>query len=48
MLTARVAETGHQAIAEKARRPGVEVSEMVRRLLAYGVTHMPDDWTPRR
>lgn len=41
MLTVRVAKSGLGHIATRADEAGVDMSEMVRRMLAYAAQHMP-------
>jgi hypothetical protein len=47
-LTVRLAATGYTRIAERAHRADIDVSHMVRRMLAYADQHMPDTWVPPR
>lgn len=48
MLSVRVSETGYRHIADRAARADVEVSHMVRRMLAYASANMPEGWVPPR
>lgn len=44
MLTVRIAQGGYDHIADRAETADVEVSVMVRRMLAYAASMMPKDW----
>lgn len=46
MLSIRMAESGYRHIEERARREDVDVSRLVRRMLAYASANMPNGWTP--
>lgn len=48
MLSVRVSETGYEHIADRASRADVDVSHMVRRMLAYASMQMPEGWVPPR
>lgn len=43
----RIHQSGSQHIDQRAERAGVGRSEMIRRLLAYAITRMPEGWTPK-
>lgn len=47
-ISVRVSKTGYKHIAELAERADVDVSHMIRRMLAYASTHMPEGWVPPR
>lgn len=48
VLTVRVSETGYEHIKQRAERADVDVSHMVRRMLAYASANMPEGWLPTR
>ena len=48
VLTARVSEAGYAVIARMAADADVDVSHMVRRMLAYASANMPKGWVPPR
>lgn len=48
MLSVRVGEAGYEHIVQRAERADVEVSHMVRRMLAYASANMPEGWVPPR
>lgn len=48
VLTVRVSETGYEHIKQQADRLDVDVSHMVRRMLAYASANMPEGWVPSR
>jgi hypothetical protein len=48
MLSVRVSETGFEHITQRAERADVDVSHMVRRMLAYASANMPEGWVPPR
>ncbi|WP_285475211.1 hypothetical protein [Actinoplanes sp. NBRC 101535] len=47
-LSVRVGQDGYQHIEGRAGRADVDVSHMVRRMLAYAAQHMPEGWVPPR
>lgn len=47
-MTVRVDTVGYQHIEQRAARADVDVSVMVRRMLAYAAQHMPEGWVPNR
>lgn len=48
-VNVRASETGREALQKRAEaETDGNVSEMARRLLAYGLYRMPKDWTPER
>lgn len=53
-LNARVSDAGRELVQKRADAevtelpPGKNLSEMARRLIAYGVVHMPVGWTPEK
>ncbi len=47
-LSVRVGENGYDHIAERAERADVELSHMVRRMLAYAAQNMPVGWVPAK
>lgn len=48
IFTVRVPEEGYQHIKQRAERVDVDVSHMVRRMLAYASANMPEGWVPPR
>lgn len=46
--TVRLSEPGRLRIQERAQRADVDFSHMLRRMLAYADTYMPDGWVPPR
>jgi hypothetical protein len=48
VMTARVSEPGYVHIKQRADEADVDVSHMVRRMLAYASLHMPRTWIPPR
>jgi hypothetical protein len=44
VMTVRVSEAGYELIRKRAERADVDVSLMVRRMLAYAAGNMPEDW----
>lgn len=47
-LSVRLAHTGYKHIEQRAQREDVDVSHMVRRMLAYAVLNMPEGWVPAK
>ncbi len=47
-LSVRVSERGYALITERAAAADVTPSHMVRRMLAYAVEHMPENYIPGR
>lgn len=45
-LTVRLTMTGYDHISDRANREDVDVSRMVRRMLAYASANMPTGWVP--
>ncbi len=45
-LAVRLSETGYEHIEQRARREDVDVSHLVRRMLAYASANMPKGWRP--
>jgi hypothetical protein len=45
-LSVRLAENGYLNISQRAEREDVDVSHMVRRMLAYATANMPEGWVP--
>jgi hypothetical protein len=45
-LTVRLSVNGHEHIKQRARSADVDVSRMVRRMLAYAAENMPVCWVP--
>lgn len=48
VMTTRVSPAGYAHIRQRADEADVEISHMVRRMLAYASTNMPRDWVPPR
>lgn len=48
VMTLRVTETGYEHIKQRAERADVDLSHMMRRMLAYAAAHMPEGWVPPR
>lgn len=48
VLSIRVSGDGYHHIADRAARADVDLSHMVRRMLTYASTHMPEGWVPSR
>jgi hypothetical protein len=48
LMTTRVSEEGYAHIQQRAIEADVEISHMVRRMLAYASMHMPKGWVPQR
>ncbi len=48
MLSVRVGEDGYKHISGRAERADVDVSHMVRRMLAFAAQNMPEGWVPSR
>ena len=48
VLTVRVSETGFEHIKQRAEEADVDISHMVRRMLAYASMNMPRNWIPPR
>lgn len=46
IMTTRVSEAGYAHIQQRAEEADVEISHMVRRMLAYASTNMPKTWIP--
>lgn len=46
LVSVRLSETGYQHIVERADRADVDVSHMIRRMLAYAAANMPEGWVP--
>lgn len=42
----RMYPEGLESVRKRAEREGVNVSELLRRLVAYGVEKMPQGWDP--
>ena len=47
-LSVRLSDTGYEHIEKRAARNDVDVSHMVRRMLAYASANMPEGWVPPR
>jgi hypothetical protein len=47
-MTLRVTDTGYEHIKQRAERADVDLSHMMRRMLAYAAAHMPEGWVPER
>lgn len=47
VTSVRLTPAGRARITDRARRADVDVSHMIRRMLAYADQHMPDTWVPR-
>ncbi len=45
-LSVRLSENGYKHIEDRAKSADVDVSHMVRRLLAYASANMPAGWVP--
>jgi len=48
VMTVRVSEAGHAHIRQRAEEADVEISHMVRRMLAFASMNMPRPWIPPR
>lgn len=46
IVNVRISQAGIDRVDGLAKEADVNRSEMIRRLLAYGVRHMPRDWRP--
>lgn len=45
-MTVRIATTGYEHIQHRADDADVDVSRMVRRMLAFAAQNMPANWVP--
>lgn len=45
-ITTRLTPATYQAIVARARKADVDPSHMARRMFAYALLTMPDDWVP--
>ena len=48
VMSIRVSEPAHEHIKQRAEEADVDISHMVRWMLAYASMHMPKTWIPPR